>query len=57
MRSLDLQEVQEVSGGQPAMSNVIAAVGISIAICTAPAWGATAALIGLGVLFAKTLED
>ncbi len=57
MRTLDLQEVHEVGGGQPALSNVIAAVGIGIAVCTAPAWGATAALIGLGVLFAKTLED
>ena len=57
MRMLDLQEVQEVGGGQPALSNVIAVAGLTIAVCTAPAWGATAAIIGLGVLFAKTLEN
>ena len=57
MRPLDVDEVDEVGGGQPALSNVVAAVGLSIAICTAPAWGAAAALIGLGVLFVKTLEN
>ncbi len=57
MRTLDLQEIQEIGGGQPALSNVIAVVGLSIAVCTAPAWGAAAALIGLGVLFSKTMED
>ncbi len=56
MRMLDLNEVQEVGGGQPAVSTVLAAVGLGIAVCTAPAWGAIGALVGLGALFYRTLE-
>ena len=57
MRTIGSNETAHVGGGQPALSNVIAAVGLGVAICTAPVWGSVGALIGLTVLFAKTLED
>ena len=44
MRALDLNEVEGVGGGEPTISGVVTAVGLGIAIATAPAWGAVAAL-------------
>lgn len=57
MNTLDVQQLDEVGGGVAALSNVLAAMGLGIAICTAPAWGAVGALVGMGVLLVKTLED
>lgn len=57
MKTLAMEEVADVGGGQAALSNVLAALGLGIAICTAPAWGSVGALIGMGVLFVKTIEN
>ena len=56
MRTLTMEEACDVSGSEASIGNCIAAVGLGIAVATAPAWGAVAALIGLVALAAHTLE-
>jgi hypothetical protein len=57
MRTLELNDVEAVAGGQPSLSNVIAAVGLGVAVATAPAWGAIGAVIGLIAIGFATLES
>jgi hypothetical protein len=57
MRTLELNDVEAVAGGQPSLSNVVAVVGFGIAIATAPGWAAIGACVGLIALGVATLEN
>jgi hypothetical protein len=56
MRTLELNDVEAVAGGQPTLSGVVTAVGLGVLVATAPAWGAVAALIGLAAIGVAALE-
>ena len=56
MRVLDMEEVVVVGGGEATISGVVTAVGLGIAIATAPAWGAIAALVALTAVGIRALE-
>ena len=57
MNEIDLKNLCDVSGGAPTVGGVISAIGLSVAVATAPMWGAVGAVICLVGLAANALSE